>query len=175
MRSLTLVQFLLARKQSDDGMTLIEVMVIIVIIGILSSMTWPTLLGQVNKAKEVEPTSHIGIMNRTQQIHYLEHNEFADTLAKLQVGIPESTYNYNYYFVLDSGLPAVTHQAQPLTSSLRPILGGVMWMNINGELILATQLCKGEVSPLVGGPTGTELMTFDPINGPQCPSGYRAL
>jgi prepilin-type N-terminal cleavage/methylation domain-containing protein len=69
-----------------QGMTLIELLVVITIIGILAAIAFPVLLGQINKAKEVEAIQTVKHLSVRQQEFYLENNQFTDSLNEL--GIP---------------------------------------------------------------------------------------
>lgn len=168
---------LLSRKQQDHGFTLLELLVVIVMIGILSAMIWPSLLAQVNKAKEVEATVSLGTMNRFQQVFYLENNRFADNLGDLGVGIPEETRNYRYQIAPGPNLFFVTHQAQPLPdSSVRALIGGVgVVLTPPGEALTYSVLCKGLFPAVAGGPNGNEPINFNLGIGPQCPPEYQPL
>ncbi len=56
----------------------------------------PSLLGQVNKAKQAEAKNYSGTVNRAEQAYYLEFQKFANSLDELQVGIKPVTDNYSY-------------------------------------------------------------------------------
>lgn len=90
------LQHLNKKKQQDEGFTLIELLVVIIIIGVLAAIALPSLLGQVNKAKQSEAKNNIGALNRAQQAYLLEYSEFATGLTQLGVGIKSETVNYKY-------------------------------------------------------------------------------
>jgi len=83
-------------RERDRGFTLIELLVVIIIISILSAIALPSFLSQANKAKQAEAKQYVGTLNRVQQVHYLEKNEFASNLTDLANPVPEETNNYRY-------------------------------------------------------------------------------
>ncbi|MBD2360731.1 prepilin-type N-terminal cleavage/methylation domain-containing protein [Anabaena minutissima FACHB-250] len=92
------------KKKEDEGFTLIELLVVVIIIGVLAAIALPSLLGQVNKAKQAEPKNNIGTINRAQQAFYLEYQKFAANMSELQVGVKSQTENYLYTVALDGAL-----------------------------------------------------------------------
>ncbi|UKO98167.1 type IV pilin-like G/H family protein [Nostoc sp. UHCC 0870] len=84
------------KKKEEEGFTLIELLVVVIIIGVLAAIALPSLLGQVNKAKQSEARNYVGTVNRSQQAYYLEYQKFATGLSELQVGIKTQSENYDY-------------------------------------------------------------------------------
>ncbi|MCC5635094.1 prepilin-type N-terminal cleavage/methylation domain-containing protein [Nostoc sp. CHAB 5844] len=84
------------KNNQEEGFTLIELLVVVIIIGVLAAIALPSLLGQVNKAKQSEARNYVGTVNRSQQAYYLEYQNFATSISQLQVGIKSQTDNFAY-------------------------------------------------------------------------------
>jgi len=86
----------LNHKQQDEGFTLLELLVVIIIIGILCAIALPSFLNQANKAKQSEAKTYVSALNRGQQAYYLENNRFANSVPEVGVGVQSQTVNYQY-------------------------------------------------------------------------------
>ena len=77
----------LRNKKGNKGFTLIELLVVVIIIGVLAAVALPNLLSQVGKARETELKNAVGTINRAQQAYHFEKQAFADTTARMGVGL----------------------------------------------------------------------------------------
>ena len=68
----------LLNTKYNRGFTLIELLVVVIIIGVLSALSLPSLLQQVEKARTSEGRTILGTINRTQQAHRLEFATFGE-------------------------------------------------------------------------------------------------
>jgi len=97
-----LLQFL-NQKKNNSGFTLIELLVVIIIIGVLSAVALPNLLGQVGKARETEIKNAVGSVNRAQQGFHFENQEFG---SEDEIGISITTSDYvNALNISGDGVP----------------------------------------------------------------------
>lgn len=118
------LQYLNTRKKTEDeGFTLIELLVVVIIIGVLAAIALPSLLGQVNKAKQAEPKNNVGTINRAQQAYFLEYQGFAKDMSTLQVGVKSQTDNFYYSVVTTANLGII--YASAYKKALKSYYGAV--------------------------------------------------
>jgi len=92
--------------KSNEGFTLLELLVVVAIVSILAAIALPSFLNQVNKARLAEALAYAGSVNRGQQAYFAENAEFANTFTQLELGIPATTDNYSY--TIDAATPGVS-------------------------------------------------------------------
>jgi prepilin-type N-terminal cleavage/methylation domain-containing protein len=101
----------LNKKNANKGFTLIELLVVVIMIGVLASISFPVLIRQVGRARQVEARNNLGIVNRAQQAFRLENPSFA-TIANL----PVNTTGIYYDPVLTNGTPTATFAAHTVAA-----------------------------------------------------------
>lgn len=94
------LQYLIQDKNHKHvlGFTLLELLVTIVIVAILSGIALPSLLNQTFKARQATARTHLGSVNRAQQVYRLEQTTFANAMAQLSIDLPLNTDEYTYSF-----------------------------------------------------------------------------
>lgn len=133
---------LLKRSNRASGFTLLELLVVIFILGLLSAIAMPSVLGQVNRAREAEAQTYVAAINRGQQAYFLERSEFAQ-LTQLELGL-SSTKNYTYASApAGTGFEAKT-TAQPIGTTMRGYAGRV-WLHVmnDGNVTSRSIVCYG--------------------------------
>ena len=88
-------------RKKNSGFTLVELLVVIVMIGILSTISMGAMLNFINKAKQVEGITYVNTCKKKQLAYYAENTKFAESLELL--GLPNET-NY-YMFKLEISPP----------------------------------------------------------------------
>jgi prepilin-type N-terminal cleavage/methylation domain-containing protein len=83
----------LYRKQ-NSGLTIVELLVVIIIIGILATISLGAMLKFINEAKQVEGITYVNTCQKKQLAYYAENTQFTDSLELL--GLPKETKNYMF-------------------------------------------------------------------------------
>lgn len=109
-------------QEASDGFTLLELLVTIIILGILSAIALPSMLGQSLKAQQAVAQSYIGSVNRAQQVYRLEFPVFANTMSTLGIDIPLNSDNYTFRFGTTNSTLA-EFEAQPQNNDLNAFTG----------------------------------------------------
>jgi len=81
---LTAIRERLARGREDEGFTLIELMVVVLIIAILIAIAIPTFLGARKRAQDKQAQSNIRIALGTEETVYTDNQQYTATVADLQ-------------------------------------------------------------------------------------------
>ncbi|GBD51887.1 prepilin-type N-terminal cleavage/methylation domain-containing protein [Microcystis aeruginosa NIES-298] len=102
----------LNKKNANKGFTLIELLVVVIMIGVLASISFPVLIRQVGRARQVEARNNLGIVNRAQQAFRLENPTFA-TVANLPINNTPGSY---YTSVVSEGTPNATFAAHSIAA-----------------------------------------------------------
>ena len=101
-------------SQLEKGFTLVELMIVVVIVGILSSIALPSFLNQQNKAKAACAETQVSALAKEQQIFFAENSAFATALGtsdgELDTTPPTMCNGYSAIT-----LNAATVQATPTT------------------------------------------------------------
>ena len=139
------------RPHSLQGLTLIEVLIVMVILGILGAIASPSFLSQTTRARESEAKVNVGAMLKAQQVHYLEYSSFATNLEDLSLGISSETKHYKYRTHLSSNhedannndiAELATAIALPQTN-VRGYMGKAWLDAFHGAATIKTVLCEG--------------------------------
>jgi len=85
------------------GFTLLELMIVVIIIGILSSLAIPRFITAANKAREAEARAILGSIRAAQLRYYLEWNVYTTTIGNLDLDLTSNPTTYYTYSAITSG------------------------------------------------------------------------
>lgn len=162
----------LHQSRLDQGVTLIELLMVTLIMGIISAIALPSFLNQATRAQQAEAKQTVGTLNRAQQAYFLETGDFTSDISFLGIGIQLQTKNYTYDMtpdVLGTNLAVNTFG----TSRKNPLkhYQGRVWADALAESDLAvTQAVICET---------VKVKAKQPTNQPflvnRCGEGYRTI
>ena len=72
-------------RELRRGFSLLEVMIVVVIIGILATLAYPSLEAYLQRAKQTEAKVSLSAIYTAQKIYFATNQTYADTLSKLDV------------------------------------------------------------------------------------------
>jgi type IV pilus assembly protein PilA len=96
----------LNKKKGEQGFTLVELLVVIVIIGILTAIALPSFLNQTAKAKQVEAKTNMNSMNKIQQAFRIENATFSNNFGDLALGRLVGGNNPAYAYTIPTATAA---------------------------------------------------------------------
>jgi len=86
-----------------NGFTLIELMVTIIIVGILSSVAYPSYMNYVQQTRRTEAQSKLIEIANRQEMYYLDHHVYATDLdTELSLGADPFITENGYYAITTS-------------------------------------------------------------------------
>ncbi len=158
--------FLLKKKKDNaqgiKGITLIELLVVIVIIGILSAISLPVVLNVVARARQSEAKATLSVLNRAQQVYFLEKRSFSSNILNLGVLTSLETSNFSYGnagSLIDYKLGAAYDAAAKDPGRVQDYSAGVTSLAASG---IPSIICEedgsnviGPLPPLLDSSTGT--------------------
>jgi type IV pilus assembly protein PilA len=114
---------LLARqkqKDGNEGFTLVELMIVIVIVGILSAVALPNFLNQTGKAKATEAITKVSALLKEGYTEYQYDSDAdnANTALKASITKADSAGNFRYESSVADGILSVKAEGNDNDSTL---------------------------------------------------------
>jgi type IV pilus assembly protein PilE len=98
-----------AREKKDSGFSLVELVIVVAIVAILSSIAVPLYLNFRKKAYTTEARAGLHGIRALQRNYFFNNDIYSDTIAKLNFKM-DGTTRYSYE-ILGAGLSGFTAQA----------------------------------------------------------------
>ena len=87
------------------GFTLIEILIVIVILGVVASLSLPGLIKTFEKAKVEEATTNLDFIRMGQKRYFLSHGEFAENIGDLNIENPNDAASRYFDYSIDQDPP----------------------------------------------------------------------
>mgnify|MGYP001015441203 CR=1 FL=1 len=95
-------------KSCNNGFTLIEVMITVVIVGILASIAYPSYTSFITKSGRSEGVAAVMRVANLQEQYYFDNRAYATDMSKLGLGANPFITESGYYSVASSGTDSFT-------------------------------------------------------------------
>ena len=90
------------RKKSEQGFTLLELIVVMLIATILGVIAYPQMMNSIGRAREVEAIQILSSLGQGQQTFFFEHGRFAQDLDQLDIGFSGKYYDFEQPTLISS-------------------------------------------------------------------------
>jgi type IV pilus assembly protein PilA len=147
----------LNKKKADEGFTLVELLVVVIIIGILAAIALPSYLNLTASSKQSEGRQNVTSVVHAQQVWTVENNGYASAFDTLAVGVVkggsvDSTTSTIYEYSMPPAVVAAGNNSIGLTArsktdnKLKGYTGGVnTYQNASGQITYSSATCEAAI------------------------------
>ena len=96
-------------RKRFNGFSLMEVMIVVVIIGILAALAYPTLEKYLKIARQTEAKTNLSAIYTAQKIYFTLHQSYADDINKLDLSLVQGD---PYTFTMEASKSTFKAQAE---------------------------------------------------------------
>ena len=118
------------------GMTLIEVMIVVVIVGILASIAYPAYQDQMTKSRRTDGHTELMSIMNAQERFYTNFGSYTASLtaaAPAGLGLPDTTSDEGHYTVTAAACGAGIAQCVVLTATAGGVQAGDGNLTLNSQ------------------------------------------
>jgi type IV pilus assembly protein PilA len=114
---------ILRKRRDDEGFTLIELMVVVLIIAILIAIAIPTFLGARQRAQDRAAQSNVRNAFTAEKTFYTDSQAYSETIADLTAIEPSLTYTQSAASLASSGNIVYVNVSTSTTTNDTVVLG----------------------------------------------------
>ena len=81
-------------RKRFHGFSLMEVMIVVVIIGILAALAYPTLEKYLKRARQTEAKTNLSAIYTAQKIYFTLHQSYAEDINELDLSLAQGLYTF---------------------------------------------------------------------------------
>ena len=137
------------RNLLEKGFTLVELMIVIVIVGILSSVALPSFLNQRNKAEATEAVTQISTLLKEAGLMNMEGMSAANIVATISGSVPSATdpnLKFSYSAIGNDAttptLLCITGTHKTMTTGSKYVNGTIALTNLSSGAATQKTKCK---------------------------------
>jgi type IV pilus assembly protein PilA len=170
--------------KNNDGFTLVELLVVVIIIGILSAISLPAYLSLTASAKQAEARTNMNAIMTSQQLWIDSKTAgiYPTSLDQLALGVVKgstkqdnvSSSVYNYSIADDAAVNQMSAGAEPKDPKLKAYSSGIRsFFNAANNSTWYSVLCESESSnAVVTSPVSTGTGATSSLS---CPTNYQQV
>jgi type IV pilus assembly protein PilE len=130
--------------KTNRGITLIELLIVIVIIGVLAAVAIPTYTNYMQRARRADGKTALEQLRAAQEMFRAERGGYSTNIIQLRNtwGVPGVSGDYNIDFQAAATLNANTFTAEAAPNTARQLSDGSLFINQDGVKTPADKWAK---------------------------------